>query len=256
MDFVGQEEVSYAVLTDSGWELGIFRLNGLGVPHNSRIFSAKGNFSMVDVSSISREEFIVLFREGSGQPSLSHLYCPGASPCREEGLPGVLGLSGAHKLAASPAGTYFYLLHDGLLGIFNSSSGEQFMEIPLVESVAWAGDSHLVYSTPNGTLALGVDSGEAGVVGMIGPASGVSFAPKGGGRIAYTDSEGAKVLGCSSWERLAFKQGTSALAFAGENTLMAMTGDGFVFWRFFDSDWTVRLVDSQPGVFATVWKRY
>jgi hypothetical protein len=251
MDFIGENEVSYAVLTDSGWELGLFGLNGMDAPTNSRVYSAAGMFSLVDVSPISREEFIVLHYGAGDTAFIDYL---NSSASVSERISEVPAIGGVHKLAVSPKGTYFYLFHDGILELFDVSKREKLREFDSVVSAVWVGDSNILYSMDGGTYIYSVHSGESGGLSRVGSASSLHFIPKGKGGIAYTESGNAKVIGCSNWGQLAFKQGTAVLAFAGNETLIIKKG-GNCFWRFFNSDWTLRISDEVP-LFATIWGRY
>jgi len=264
MDFIGSSEVSFVALQEDRWLIGLFKINGMDAPDKSVIYEKTESVSFMDVSPISRQEFI-LFYAKENRAFVEHLDVKTSK--REILLETAYDAGAGHKLAVSPKGSYAYLLYEGALAIFEIESKSKIGEIKSVESAVWVGDSHILHSGSEGTFIYDVKNKEDTKIGQLGPVSDLSYNPKDEGVIAFTQEGSAKVVACGTLQNKNSKQEARIRALASERTAIreeefSRKGEppihGVGYWRFKDTDWNVRLTGEFPdfAVFATVWSRY
>jgi len=251
MDFVGVNEISYVQNQNNLWQIGLLELKGMHPPDNSVIYEQAQQFSFINVSPINKEEFIV-FLSDKNKGFLKYLNTNDSReltfsetfPVNTDGL----------KLAVSPKGTYVYLLQNKTLTIFDINSKKQINKIDSIKSVVWLGDSYLLYANQEGTFVYDTKTKKEIQLNKIGPVLDLSFNPKDGGVIAYTQDNNAQIINCAG-QILGSKQNARLRTLASEKTTIVEKEDFFGFWRFKNADWTVTFIEKDSSV-VTVWSEY
>jgi len=252
MDFVGVNEISYVNNQNSLWQIGLFKLKGMGVPDNSVIYEQAQQFSFINISPVNRKEFVV-FLSDENKGFLKYLNTDNSkgatlseiSPVNTDGL----------KLAVSPKGTYVYLLHNKTLTISDINSKKQIDKIDSVESVVWLGDSYLLYSNQKTAYIYDVKTKKESQLEKMDSVLDLSFNPKDGGVIAYTQGNNAQIVNCTTGEVLGSKQKARLRTLASDRTAIMEKEDFFGFWRFKNADWTVTFIEKSSNI-ATAWNKY
>jgi len=252
MDFIGLNEFSYVKTEGSKWQIGLFKLNGLNPADNSIIYEKTESLPFIDVSPLSRKEFILFYKKGNNV-FLSYLSI--SSPKEDILLELPSAGTDNEKVAASPEGNYAYLLYNNSLRIFDIASKTQIGEISQVNSAVWMGDSYILYSAGEGSFVYSLENKEKEKLSKIASVSDLSFNPKDGGVIVYTEQGNAKAASCKNWQVLGSTQAARIKALANEKTAILEKDDSVGYWRFKNADWTVRLSENFLR-FATVWNRY
>lgn len=264
MDFIGSSEVSFVAVQEGKWLLGLFKINGMDAPDKSIIYEKTESVSFMDVSPISKQEFVLFYAK---ENKAFAEYLDVTNSKREILLEIAYTPGSGHKLAVSPKGSYAYLVYAGVLTFFEIESKSKIGEIKSVASAVWIGDSRVVYSGSAGTFVYDVKNKEENKISQLGSVSDLSYNPKDEGVIAFTQEGSARVVACGTLQNKALKQEARIRALASERTAIMeaeFSAEGASpihsvgYWRFKDADWNVRLSGEFPdfSVFATVWSRY
>jgi len=253
MDFVGLNEVSYVKTTNNKWQIGLLKLNWPDAPDNSMIYEKTESVSSIDISPLNKKEFIVFYTNGN-QAFLEYL---DTSNSKEEILFETSMNNGNQKVAASPKGTYAYLLYSKALRLFDISKKSKIDDINSVSSAVWVGDSHFLYSTQEGTYIYDIIGKNSYKITGINNAEVLAFNPKSEGVIAYTFDSKTKVVNCQNWVISLGSYGKGKIeTLTSEKTAILTKEDlsNSGYWRF-EGDWYVKLSD-KFSVLATVWSNY
>lgn len=253
IDFIDASTVGY-VKKGQEWQIGLFVLNN---PDTSVVYEKSEPVSSIDVSFIDKNTFIMFYITNDGKVFLKYV-----KNSKEETLFETSAGNGNHKVAASPKGTYAYLLYDKILRVFDISTKTKIDEINSVSSVVWIGDSHLLYSNSGGTYIYDVESENSNKITKINTADILTFNPKSRGIIAYTTNSKASVVSCQNWKILGNYGKGEIETLADERTAILTKEDLSTsgYWRF-EGDWYIKLSDEFSSfdsntLLATVWSKY
>jgi len=251
MDFVGANEISYVKNQGNKWQIGFYKLNGMNPPDNSLVYENSEPFAFIDISPINKSEFIVFLANGNN----GHLKYLDINNSKEEDLSKLPFVNnGKSKLAVSPKGTYVYLLHNKTLTLFDINSKKQIDKIGSVESIVWLGDSYLLYANQEATFVYDVKTKKENQLDKMDSISDLSFNPKDGGVLAYTQGSSVQVRSCAISKIISSKENARFRTLASDKTVIMEKEDFFGFWRF-KNDWTVTFIEKDSNV-VTVWQRY
>jgi len=249
MDFVGLKEISFVTTNNNGWKIGIFKTDPTG---KSFIYEKTEPASIVNVSPVNKNEYIALVvNENKGALRLIN-----TDSQKEEIILEIPSLNTNNlKLAVSPKGTYFYLLAEDSLSVFDISLNKQVQKIDTVASAVWVGNDYLLYSNPEGSFLYQPDTGKQDKLEAPGPVANLAFHPQDNGIIAFNEDENIKIVDCQTWLPINTEQGSELKTLASHKTAITKKGVQYGYWRFKDAHWSVKILE-EGSKFVTVWQRY
>lgn len=248
MDFIDKNKITY-VKKGNEFKIGTFEFE-LGGIKNDIIYEIAESISFIDISPLSEKEF-VMFYIINGKAFIKHV---DLEKSKEE-IIFETPFTEKAKIAASPKGTYIYLLRGDILEVFNLSTKEKVYEDQSILSAIWIGDSYLLFSNSEETLIYNIKNKEKNKLAKLASAKGLSFSPRSGGVIGYNLKSEGKIINCQNWEILGTLKDGEIKTLANEKTAIISKENSIGYWRFFNNDWIVHLSEN-PCRFATIWKRY
>lgn len=248
MDFIDKNKFIY-VVKDKDSKIGSFEFSLQGIK-NEIIYEITKPISFADVSPINEKEFII-FYVNNNEALLKRI---NTEKSTEETITEISETNEA-RIALSPKATYVYLLQGNFLKVFELSTKELVYENNSTLSAVWLGDSYLLTSDSQETFIYDLKNHQKEKLSKITSASNLYFNPGNEGTIAYNSESESKIVKCQNWEIIGNLQSGEIETFASEKTAIVSQANSPTYWRFLNSDWTVKLAD-QVSIFATVWKRY
>jgi len=249
MDFVSKNKVSYIKLGDGNWDICLLEFGFNGITNNV-IYKNSLESAFIESSPISENEFMI-FYVTNDTARFSFLNTQNSNEKIFLEIPETNGEN--VKVATSPKGTNVYLLYDNILRIYEISNAELVDKIDSVISAVWIGNSYLLYSNSEGSFLYDIGTKEQTRINSVSMEN-LSFNPNENGVISYNSDSNGHVISCENWKSLGYFENGKIETLSSERTAITKK-DGEGYWRFFNNDWTVKLVDNFY-IFTTVWKNY
>lgn len=252
MEFLGQNEISYATIGNNSWKISTLKLNGLNAPDKLMVYEKAETVSYLNISSINKNDYIVFVTSGNkGIVRQINTNNSKEETILEIPLINTDGL----KLSVSPKGTYVYFLQNDSLMFFEIASKKQIDKIDSVKSAVWVGNEHVLYSGPDGTYIYQIRTKEKSKLDKIGYVSELTFNPKDNGIIAFNENGDTKIVNCQTWQIINTRQGAELKTLTSDKTAITKKGDDFGYWRFKNKDWDVKILEDKSK-FVTIWQKY